>query len=69
MANIGFKVLKELAEELKKYAKASGTVYFLSGIIKEDVDKLKKHYQLLGYNFLYSKTFLGWGLLSFKFSS
>ena len=69
LANIGFKVLKKLAEELKKYAKASGTVYLLSGIIKEDVDKLKKYYQSLGYNFLYSKTFLGWGLLSFKFSS
>jgi len=30
--------LRRLPETLKKYAKASGTVYLLSGIIKEDVD-------------------------------
>jgi len=69
LANIGFKELKKLAMELKKVASSKGTVYFLSGVLKEDMAELKKHYQSLGYRFLSSQTFKEWSFLAFKFFS
>ncbi len=65
LANIGFKELKKLAPELKKVSSPSGTVYFLSGILREDSLKMKTYYQSLGYKPLSCLIQGEWSFLSF----
>jgi ribosomal protein L11 methyltransferase len=66
LANIGFKELKNLAEPLKRYATSEGTLYLLSGVLKEDLPALKKIYQDQGYQPAFSKVEKEWSLLAVK---
>jgi len=62
VANIGYKELCKLAELIKNSVKIGGSV-FLSGILKEDLDKLERRYLKLGFKKVYREEKEEWGFL------
>jgi ribosomal protein L11 methyltransferase len=65
LANIGYKELKELSKLIKDVVKNKGAV-FLSGILIEDMEKLKKEYLSIGFKIVKEERKEDWGFLWFK---
>jgi len=65
LANIGFKELINLSEEIKNKLSNGGMV-FLSGILKEDLSEMEEHYKKLGFVTLKKACSSEWGFLSMK---
>lgn len=66
LANIGYKELKNLAPRITELADKGKTTLFLSGILNEDADEIKKIYENLNFKLIKKDQDKEWTFLWFE---
>lgn len=66
LANIGYKELKKLAPRIKELSEKGKTMLFLSGILNEDAEEIRKTYENLGFKLIKIDQDREWTFFCFK---